>query len=121
MSIGILIIAHGSRRKSTEQAFEAVVGLVREKLTDVTIETAYMEFGEKNIKDGLTCLVNAGITKIAVVPYFLFDGVHINEDIPKELDEFRAKYPQIEIAMGKTLGIDSRLADILADRVREVL
>lgn len=120
MSRGVLILAHGSRRKSTERTLDAIAGMVKERLGDVTLETAYMEFGERNIESGLNSLVTAGASDIAVVPYFLFDGVHIHEDIPQELDKFREKNPQVKITMGRTLGADERLAEILADRVREL-
>ncbi|MFQ9617091.1 MAG: sirohydrochlorin chelatase, partial [Clostridium butyricum] len=56
-----------------------------------------------------------------VVPYFLFSGVHIREDIPKEIEEYIADKPGIKISMGNTLGEDPRLADVLADRIKEVL
>lgn len=121
MSKGVLILAHGSRRKSTEETLERVAARVREHLPGLPVQTAYMEFGEMNIERGLIALVGQNITEIAVVPYFLFDGVHIHEDIPAELAAFREKHPEIRVTMAKTLGADNRLADILADRAREVL
>lgn len=118
---GVLILAHGSRRKSTERTLDSVVGMLRARMPDMLIGTAYMEFGERNIESGLNGLISAGVGEIAVVPYFLFDGVHIHEDIPRELEAFRQKNPGVRITMGKTLGADERLADILADRVRETI
>lgn len=118
---GVLILAHGSRQKSTEQTLEAVTGLARSMLPGSLMQVAYMEFGAPNIEAGLSGLLAQGVEEIAVVPYFLFDGIHIREDIPQELDKFRAEHPGVKISMGRPFGEDSRLAEILADRVRECL
>lgn len=118
---GVLIVGHGSRQKSTGQILEAVVEMARLKLPETLIETAYMEFGERTIPSGLDMLIERGADEIAVVPYFLFDGIHIREDIPKALDEFEAAHPHLRIVMGKPLGADERLASILSDRIRECL
>lgn len=118
---GILIVGHGSRQKSTEQTLEAVVEAVRLNLPEMPVEIAYMEFGEQNIPSGLSALLRQGADEIAVVPYFLFDGIHIREDIPQALEEFQAAHPHLRITMGRPLGSDERLAAILSDRVRECL
>jgi sirohydrochlorin ferrochelatase len=118
---GILILAHGSRERDTEATLNKVVSILKERVQFENIEQAYMEFSEPNINKGLSKLVADGVTDIKVVPYFLFEGVHIKEDIPKEIREFNEANPQVKITIGKTLGADSRLAEILADRVKEVI
>ncbi len=115
---GVLILAHGSRVESTKNTIGAVVDMVREKITDRPIEIAYMEFCEENIEHGIKVLADQGVTEIKVVPYFLFEGIHIQKDIPEEIGEILKKYPGVQVEMGKTLGADERLADILTDRIR---
>lgn len=115
---GILILAHGSREKHTEDTLKAVVEMVKEKV-DGIIETAFLQFSEKNLEYGLKSLIEKGVTHIKVVPYFLFEGVHICEDIPKEIEEFLGDYKGVTITMGKTLGNDPRLAEVLVDRINE--
>jgi sirohydrochlorin ferrochelatase len=66
-------------------------------------------------------LVGKGADEITVIPYFLFDGVHIKEDIPGEIESFRKQYPSVQVTMGRTLGADRRLARILRDRVLETM
>lgn len=115
---GILILAHGSRVAATKETINGVIKMVREKITDMPIEIAYMEFCEENIEHGIKTLVDKGVTEIKAVPYFLFEGIHIREDIPNELSEILTKYPGVTLEMGKTLGVDERLADILVDRIK---
>jgi len=118
---GILIVGHGSRRKETEQILESVVETARKSLQEIPTEIAYMEFSERNITASLDALIAQGVDDIAVVPYFLFDGVHIKEDIPQAIEEYKSAHPKIKFKMGSPLGADRRLAAILVDRVSECL
>jgi sirohydrochlorin ferrochelatase len=118
---GVLVVGHGSRRKSTEQTLEAVVEMARGLLPEILIEIAYMEFGEQDIPSGLNVLIHRGAKEVAVVPYFLFDGVHIREDIPEALETLRAAHPDVKIIMGRPFGTDERLAAILSDRIKEII
>jgi sirohydrochlorin ferrochelatase len=68
---GVLILAHGSREKQTEETFNTVVDLVRDRVEEV-VETAYMEFSEKNIAYGLNALVSQGVTEIKSSALFPF-------------------------------------------------
>ena len=111
-----LILAHGSREKQTETDFLHRGDQVRAR-AGKDIETAFMEFSSRNISAGLSSLVANGATRIRVIPYFLFSGVHIRKDIPEEIAAFLKDHPGLEIILEEVLGADSRLVDILADRV----
>jgi sirohydrochlorin ferrochelatase len=118
---GVLILAHGSRQKETEETLQQIVDMTRASLPSIPLEYAFLQFSDKNLETGLKNLIEEGVTQIKVVPYFLFEGVHIREDIPGEIQEFLKGYDNIEITFGKTLGADMRLAAVLADRIKEIL
>lgn len=118
---GVLLLAHGSRAKGTLITMDEVTQGVREELKLDLVECAYMEFCDVNIEKGLNNLIAKGADDIIIIPYFLFEGIHIKEDIPNELEEFKKNNPNIKIRFGKTLGTDKRLSSIVADRVRELL
>lgn len=118
---GILILAHGSREKSTENTLKEIMGILKDDLSECIIEYAFLQFSDLTLHKGIDNLIKKGVNDIKVVPYFLFDGVHIREDIPKEIDEYLVDKTNIKITMGRTLGADKRLAQILTDRVKEVL
>ncbi|MCL2883657.1 MAG: CbiX/SirB N-terminal domain-containing protein [Coriobacteriia bacterium] len=116
---GTLVIAHGSRAKETEATMDSILAMVKAELPDTIIEQAYMEFSEQNVQKGVAALAERGVTEIKVVPYFLFMGIHLKQDIPEMVEECLAKYPGVSITMGENLGADKRLAEILADRIRD--
>lgn len=117
----VLVLAHGSREKNTEKTLEMVVEGVRKKIDIGLISEAYLQFSEKNMEAGIQDLMAKGAKEITIVPYFLFEGVHIREDIPSEIDGLKQKYPNIKIHFGKILGNDERLIDILVDRIHEAI
>ena len=116
---GILIIGHGSREKSVERTLEAVVEMVQAKLPEKLFEIAYMALGQQTIPSGLTTLIEQGAGEITVVPYFLFNGIHLRKDIPEMIKAYQQAHPHVKIVMSRPLGADERLAAILVDRIQE--
>lgn len=116
---GVLVIAHGSRAKETEEVLKTFLDAAAEKVPGACVEHAFMEFGDRNIEKGIAALAEKKVTEIKIIPYFLFSGIHIKEDIPTIVSECMKNYPEIKAVMDEPLGTDKRLADILADRIRE--
>jgi sirohydrochlorin ferrochelatase len=117
---GILILAHGSKRQETEKTLESLVRKVKEKSGAELVYPAYLQFSDQNIEKGVDLLVEKGAEKVSIVPMFLFDGVHITQDIPEELGRIRNKYPGVDIRMSKHLGDDDRVAEIIVDRINSL-
>ncbi|TYQ12744.1 UNVERIFIED_CONTAM: hypothetical protein Cloal_3776 [Acetivibrio alkalicellulosi] len=118
---GILILAHGSREKSTENTLKEVILMLKDQMEECIIEYAFLQFSEVNLSKGLDKLLDKGVDDIKIIPYFLFDGVHIQQDIPKEIEDYLKDKSHVKISLGKTLGTDKRLAGILTDRIKEVV
>ncbi|MDR1492109.1 MAG: CbiX/SirB N-terminal domain-containing protein, partial [Planctomycetaceae bacterium] len=96
----------------------SLLNMVKQKIPEFCIEYAFMEFSDKTLEKGIAALAAKNVSEIKVVPYFLFSGIHLQEDIPNMINQCLAHYPEIKIVMGESLGIDQRLADVLADRIR---
>ena len=116
---GILVIAHGSRAKETEATLDGVLAMVREMLPGAIVEAAFMEFSDRTVERGVAALAAKSVTEIKIVPYFLFMGIHMKEDIPNLVAACAEKYPSVRIAMGEPIGADRRLAQIVADRIED--
>ena len=121
MKKGILILAHGSRERETEIVFNKIADMTKEKVNEAIIETAFLQFSDVNLEKGLDNLIARGVKEIKVIPYFLFSGVHIRENIPKKIEKYLEDKPNIKVIVGEVLGDDSRLADILADKINKYL
>lgn len=117
---GILILAHGSKRKETEKILNSLVDKVKGKTGEDLVVPSYLQFSDQNLEKAVESLVNKGVKYIRIVPVFLFDGVHVTEDIPGELNDIRSKFPGVEIKMGRHIGDDDKLVDIIVDRIGEI-
>lgn len=125
MSLGIVVLGHGSRASVAEAnqvAFE-VASLVKVKSGNQLVETAIMnrESGLAGIDEAVEKLVAGGADNIIIAPMFLANGVHIQFDIPEEIAMLEKKYPGISIKMAGHIGSDPRIAEILLERIQEAL
>ena len=119
----VMIVGHGSRSLKSQEDFKKVIDIIEKKLDHTKVYGTNMELAEPLMEDTIDEIVkeNSGISEIIVVPFFLFEGMHIRKDIPEKLDEFREKYPDIKITFGRPLGADPMIAEVLTARVNEML
>ena len=117
---GILILGHGSKATETEKTLEKIVEMVREANPGKIIEHAFLQLSEKTLEKGLGSLLEKGVDDIKVIPYFLFAGLHIQEDIPAEIEKFLEGKGDIKVEMADTLGADPRLAVIVSERIAQI-
>lgn len=121
MSWGILILGHGSKRPEAVTGMLTVGNAIKQRLKNVPVETAFMAHAAPSIEEAVAALVEKGITDIIVASCFLFEGVHVLEDIPQILEQLQKEYQhKIRFTCTPSLGRDPRLVDIMIDRIREV-
>ena len=118
----VMIVGHGSRSLKSQEEFKKIIEVMKQKLAHTKVYGTNMELAEPLMEDTIDEIVkeNSGISEIIVVPFFLFEGMHIRKDIPEKLDEFREKYPDIKITFGRPLGADPMIAEVLTARVNEM-
>ncbi len=117
MNKAVLLVGHGSRRNGANDALLKLCGLVEKKRPGIPVRHAFLQFAAPNLPAALAELAKQGMEEVTVVPVFLYEGVHIHEDIPEILSEARALYPGMRVVQAGILGIDERMADIIWERV----
>jgi len=119
MTTAILLLAHGSRIAEANDAAREIAARVK-SLTDFEIvEVAFREQHLPNIQQGVDNCVSKGAKRILLVPYFLYLGAHVLEDLPEELEQARERYPGVEMLLGKHLGVHDKLAELVVERIAE--
>jgi sirohydrochlorin ferrochelatase len=114
-------MAHGSRISEANDAVREIAAMVR-RITDFDIvEVSFREQHLPNIQQGIDACVAQGAERILLIPYFLFVGAHVREDLPAEMEQAKARYPHVEFAMGGHLGVHRKLAEVVVERVAEAL
>jgi sirohydrochlorin cobaltochelatase len=132
--ITLFIAGHGTDKNgNSRRAIECQAELVRELNMYAAVHSLFLE-EEPRISD---CYEMAGTRNIVVVPFFISEGLHVNEDIPVLLGEPESAVKQ-RLAnrqppwrnpterKGKLLwyaqsvGTDRHMADVILNRVKEL-
>lgn len=112
----ILLVGHGSRSQDAKEIFNKVVEGLRKK-TDVPVESCYMEISDPKIRDVIGKMYNDGVRDMIVLPYFLFKGIHIKEDIPRILTEMKSKWEGLKITLAQPIEYHDLILEILLERL----
>jgi len=104
---GLIWIAHGSRRIESNQAVADLVERVAPKLTHKfdSVLPAFLELTEPKIEQQAQALINKGINKITLFPYFLAPGLHLVHDLPKIQAQLQETHPNCEIELIEHLAL----------------
>ena len=121
MSLGIIIVDHGSRSsESNRQLRDVVDAFVRTFDQRYRIvEPAHMELAEPSIADAFRQCVQRGAEEVIVCPFFLSPGKHMQEDIPRLAAEASERYAVKRFTVAGPLGLDELIVRLLEKRARE--
>lgn len=113
----LLLIAHGSRRAESNDDVRQLAARIEQLDNDRfdLVVPSFLELAEPDIAAGIDRCVAAGATEITVLPYFLSPGRHVVEDIPRELEQARARHPAVRIDQRDHIGAAERMAAMMLD------
>jgi len=120
MDTEIILLGHGSRRREANQALIEVAQKV-EFLLGRTVVPAFMGHANPSFPEALREQALKGVTRIIVMPLFLFDGMHVTHDIHEQAEEIRHQFPQLKIIFSRALGADDLIASLASARIKEAL
>lgn len=119
--IGLVVFAHGSSVPEANEAVRRVAGDAARRCGVELWSEAFLDPVRPDLGSAVDRLTREGAEKIVVTPYFLTMGMHLQEDLPRILDEVSQSHAGVEIVCSSPLDGDPSLVDILARRVRQVL
>jgi sirohydrochlorin cobaltochelatase len=113
----MIVLGHGSRRKEVASSFTAMVERVARQIEHGPVLPAFFSLGEPTLADQVRVLASQGCTRIVVMQYFLYNGVHIEQDIPEMITGLRHEFPQVRFTLQPTLENDPALERLIVDRL----
>jgi len=114
----VILIGHGSRAAGADDDMERIAEGLRRKSGGI-VETCRMSGRGIPFAEAFESCVGRGAKEIIVLPYFLHFGVHLREDIPEILRENVENHPEVRLVLGKHLGYDDALVNLVAKRAGE--
>ncbi len=116
---GVVVLGHGSRRKAANALIPRVIQDLKARLGMSKIQPAYLQLAKPELGESLERLIKADCRRIIIIPFFLFVGNHVSRDIPEVIEQEKKKYPDVRFIYTRNLGEDTRIADIVADKIME--
>lgn len=119
-SLGILLIAHGSRNARANDDLLTLAERFRGRGFPIT-EGSFLELAKPDVLEGGRRCVEQGANIVVLLPYFLSAGVHVVDDLMGLKNEMRAAFPSVEFLLAKPLGPHTLLEKLLDVRLHEAL
>jgi sirohydrochlorin ferrochelatase len=119
MKTAVMLMAHGSRIPEANDAVREIAAMVKEMTEIEIVEVSFREQHPPDIQQGIDTCVAKGAERIILIPYFLYMGAHVREDLPREMEEARGRYPHVAFVMGSHLGAHRKLAEIVVERITQ--
>src|SRR3984957_10182961 len=117
---GFIGFAHGSRIESANQAVRDVAAQMAASGRHV-VEAAFLELGAPDLTGATALLIERGAKRIAVIPYFLTLGTHMQRDLPRLAKAASQVHGDIEIQITAPLDGHPGLVQALLDRASQAL
>jgi sirohydrochlorin cobaltochelatase len=111
---GIVLFAHGARDPDWATPFHQVRARLSAIRPECRIELAFLELMPPTLEEAIEKLVGQGALAITVFPLFMAQGGHLKQDLPRILDDIRARYPRVPIALDKPIGEVPEILDAIS-------
>jgi precorrin-8X/cobalt-precorrin-8 methylmutase len=115
----IILMGHGSRVPEAGKDMEEVARRLKDKYGYALVEICFASRLGPHFPEVFEKCVNRGAQKVLVIPYFLHGGLHMLLDIPEMMQEAAQKFPHVKLILGKSLGFDEGLVDLVERRIEE--
>jgi sirohydrochlorin cobaltochelatase len=115
MTQGLILFAHGARDPRWAAPFEDMAQRVRGQRPQLQLRLAYLEFMSPDLAGAAADLVAAGCTQVDLLPVFLGSGGHVRKDLPRLLDELRARHPATAFRLHGAIGEMPPVLQAMAD------
>ena len=116
----LIILAHGSRRKQSNEEIEKLTIQIRalvKKKFDI-VDYAFLEVAKPSLTNSIENLVSNNASDITVFPYFLNSGVHIKNDIPDIVKKANEKYPKCKFKLSSHIGAYKKMPEIIIKQLK---
>ena len=117
----IILLGHGSRVPDAGRDMESVAAALQARNGHELVEVCYMSQLGPHFPEAFAKCVARGAREVVVIPYFLHVGQHLRADIPRILQREAARHPDVKIILGRNLGFDPALVDLVDKRIGESL
>jgi len=115
----LLMIDRGSREPEVRQELAKICSLTKRRAGYDYVDYCFLEVLPPFIEEGLNRCIDFGVGFITVMPYFLYPGMKLKDTVKQCAKLGRDK--NLKIAITKPLSYHPTLAQIIVDRIDELM
>lgn len=116
----VVLIGHGSLRSDSGMSMIRLAALLRSSQIAPIAEAGFLNYSRPTLAATVAKCVGLGATSITIQPYFLINGVYVQEDLPRDVRKVAEQFPDLKIRVVSCLGFHEKMVAITLDRVRAV-
>jgi sirohydrochlorin cobaltochelatase len=116
----LILFAHGARDPEWANPMRRVQAAIRQRVTGVPVELAFLEFMTPTLIDCVAEQVATGAGKVVILPMFIARGGHLKRELPEMLEILRSTYPAVEFVLGGAIGEEEIVVQAMADAALQV-
>ena len=115
----VVLVGRGATDPDANAEVAKTARLLLEGRGVATVETAFISLARPSVPEGLERAKRLGHSRIVVLPYFLFAGV-LPDRIVAQTQDWASANPTIDVLSAGLIGPSARLAELVAERWREI-
>ena len=120
MTTALILFAQGARDPEWANPMRRVQAAIRERMTSVPVELAFLEFIAPTLPERAAELIAQGVDRIVVMPMFIARGGHLKKETPDMIEMLRSTYPNVEFSLGNAIGEHELVVQAMATAALDV-
>jgi len=115
---GVILLGRGSSDRVANGEVAKMARWIYEKSDHDLIDIAFTGITHPRLESVAQRQIKQDIKQIVVLPYYLFTGTLI-ERIRRQVENLTAQYPQVRFALGRYMGFEDEIFQLLDARIEE--
>ena len=113
----VLVIGHGSSDRRATEAFIYTINAIKQYYRNV--EYCFLELEGPTIQEGINSVIKKNPKIVLIMPYFLHKGIHIKNDVIKEVKTALKSHTFTNILIADHIGVDDKMVSLILQRANE--
>ncbi len=113
---GILVVGHGSKVLEVNEKFKELIKILR-KSTGKGVRGANLTLADPRLKQVIRSMYAEGFREITVIPYFLSNGSHVTEHIPRILKEMESDLENLSFLLESSLLLNPLIIKAVEEKI----
>jgi sirohydrochlorin cobaltochelatase len=116
----LILIPHGSKNAEWIAPFRQWTEDLRRELGSDAVYLCFMEIAEPKLMDVAREIMGTPVRHARLLPLFLSKGSHFLVDIPRQMAEVNAVFPELEMELLEPIGLHPLFFDLMRQVIKSL-